>query len=136
MKICICCSLTFTDEVMLLASKLQKLGHEVMLPNGITTNAIRQPDFNPVEAKHDTGYDAIRTHMDKIKTSDVVLLCNYSKNGIKNYIGANTFMEAGLAYYFHKPIYALYPLPHQDYIRDEIQAMDITVINGNLNHII
>ena len=90
MKICICCSLSFTDKVKQIAEELEKLGHEVLLPKGILIDVIHQPDFNPVTAKRDNGYDAIREHFDKIKDSDAVLVCNFTKNGVDNYICANT----------------------------------------------
>lgn len=132
MKICICCSLTFTDQVKELTKKLETLGHEVLLPNGVIIEAIKQADFDPVAAKRNNGYDAIRDHFSKIEESDLVLICNYTKKGIENYIGANTFLEIGFAYYLNKPIYSLYPLPDQPYIYDEIASFDIRVINGDL----
>ena len=132
MKICVCCSLSFTDEAKQIADKLTNMGHEVLLPNGVEVDAIHQPDFDPVKAKHDNGYDAIREHFDKIKEADAVLICNFTKKGIKNYIGANTFLEAGFAYYLGKPTFALNPLPEQDYIHDEINALGIIVLDGNL----
>lgn len=135
MKICICCSLTFTAEVKRIAEELEALGHEVFLPNGVVIDAIHQPDFDPISAKHDNGHDAIRAHFDKIKESDAVLICNYTKRDIPNYIGANTFLEAGFAYYLGKPVFALNPLPEQPYIHDEIQALGVVVLNGNLNQI-
>lgn len=100
MKICVCCSLTFTDEVKKLAEELQKLGHEVFLPNGVMMDVIHRSDFDPVVAKRGNGYDAIRGHFKKIEESDAILVCNYTKNGVENYIGANTFLEMGFAYYY------------------------------------
>lgn len=132
MKICISCSLSFTDEVKKLTEELEKLGHEVLLPNGILSDAIHQADFDPVKAKRDNGYDAVRAHFDKILESDAVLICNYTKNGIENYIGANTFLEMGFAYYHRIPTFTLNPLPDYKYINDEIQSFDITVLNGDL----
>ena len=131
MRICICCSLSFTDEVKKIAEDLKKLGHEVLLPNGIMTDAIHKPDFNPVTAKRDNGYDAIREHFDKIKESDAILVCNFTKNNIENYIGANTFLEMGFAYYIGKPIFTFNPLPDYKYINDEILSFDAKALNGD-----
>lgn len=39
MKICICCSLSFTDRVKIVAQNLKKLGHDVLLPNGVLIEA-------------------------------------------------------------------------------------------------
>ena len=120
MKICVCCSWTLTDEVKKLAEELRKLGHEVFLPNGVMIDAIHRSDFDPVAAKRDNGYDAIREHFQKIQDADVILVCNYTKNGVENYIGANTFLEMGFAYYWRKSIYALNPLPDYKYINEKL----------------
>lgn len=130
MKVCICCSLSFTDEVLALAKELEQLGHEVLLPNGVLSNIINEPDFDPVQAKITTGN--VNKHIDKVRQSDAVLVCNYDKKDIKNYIGANTFLEIAAAHYFDKPIFALHALPDQPYINDEIQSFGIKVIDGNL----
>ena len=135
MKICICCSLSFTDEVKKIADRLHELGHEVFLPNGVIIDAIHKPDFDSVEAKRGNGYDFVREHFKKIEESDAMLVCNFTKNGIDNYIGANTFLEMGFAYYVKKPIYALNPLPDYKYINDELLNFDVIVINGDLSEI-
>lgn len=135
MKICICCSLSFTDEVKIIADRLHELGHEVLLPNGVIIDAIHKPDFDSVKAKRGNGYDFIREHFKKIEESDAMLVCNFTKNGIDNYIGANTFLEMGFAYYIKKPIYSLNPLPDYKYINDELLNFDVKVINGDLSEI-
>lgn len=132
MKICICCSLSFTDKAKNVAQNLEKMGHDVLLPNGVLVDAIHKPDFDPVAAKHDNGYDAIREHFDKIKKADAILVCNYTKNGVENYIGANTFLEMGFAYYLGKPIFVLNPLPDYKYVNDELLSFDVKNINGDL----
>ena len=133
MKICICGSLSFTDEVMVIAKSLRKLGHEVLLPEGMLRGLIKQENFDPVAAKHEV--DTIHDHPRKIRESDVVLMCNFTKNGIENYIGANSFCELYMARYFDKPVFALNPLPEQPYIHDELMAFDIEVIDGDLSKI-
>ena len=131
MKICICCSLSFTDEVFAITKELEKLGHEVLLPNGIINRLIEKEDFDPIKAKTETN--AVKNHIEKIRKADAVLVCNYTKNGVKNYIGANTFLEISFAYYFDKPIYSLNSLPDFDYINDEIQSFNIININNDLS---
>ncbi len=135
MKICVCCSLAFTDEVKEIANRLHELGHEVLLPNGVIIDAIYKADFDSVKAKRGNGYDFVREHFKKIEESDAMLVCNFTKNGIDNYIGANTFLEMGFAYYIKKPIYALNPLPDYKYINDELLNFDVKVINGDLSEI-
>ncbi len=135
MKICVCCSLTFTDKVKEMANELRELGHKVILPNGVVIDAIHRPDFDPVVCKRGNGYDFIREHFKKIEESDAILVCNYTKNGVENYIGANTFLEMGFAYYVKKKIYAINPLPDLKYISDEIVNFDVKVLDGDLSKI-
>lgn len=134
MKVCICGSLSFTDEILCIARKLEDLGYEVLLPEGVERGLIKQENFDPVAAKYET--DTVHNHPKKIQESDVVLVCNFTKNGIENYIGANSFCEIYMARYFNKPVFALNPLPEQEYIHDELMAFDIEVINGDLNKIV
>lgn len=133
MKICICSSLSFVDKVNEVARSLMKIGHEVLLPNGIINRLIEKEDFDPVQAKIDT--QSCQKHVDKVREADVILVCNYDKNGIRNYIGANTFAEMFVAHYFGKPIFALHSLPDQPYIHDEIYSFGVKVIDGDLSKI-
>lgn len=133
MKICICCSLSFGDEVREIARQLEEAGHEVLLPNGVINRLIEKADFDPVKAKLET--DPYHKHTDKIRESDAVLMCNYTKNGIENYIGANSFAELFAAYYFNKTICMLNPLPDMPYINDEINAFGAKILNGDLSKI-
>lgn len=136
MKVCVCCSLSFPDEAFKIADELEALGHEVLLPNGIINRSIEKPDFDAVAAKHDNGYDAMRAHFAKIRDADVLLVCNFTKKGIENYIGANTFLEMGYAYSLGLPIYTLNPLPEIPYINDELRAFGAIVLSGELLKIV
>lgn len=133
MKVCICCSLSFGDEVRKVAEQLTALGHEVLLPNGIINRLIEEKDFDPVRAKVET--DSCHKHVDKIRAADAVLVCNFTKRGIENYIGANSFAEMFVAEYFNKPIYCLNTLPNQPYINDELRSFHVEVLEGNLEKI-
>lgn len=133
MKVCICCSLSFVEEVNAVAQKLTEMGYEVLLPNGIINRLIEQENFDPVRAKIDT--ESCQKHTDKIREADAALICNYDKNGIRNYIGANTFAEMFVAHYFGKPIFAINSLPDQPYIHDEIESFGVKVIDGDLSKI-
>ncbi len=135
MKICVCCSLSFPNEANKIADELRALGHEVLLPHGIIIRAIEKPDFDPVAAKHDDGYDAMNAHFAKIRESDAILVCNFTKKGIENYIGANTFLEMGYAYSLEKPIYVLNTLPDMPYINDELKAFEPIELQGKLSSI-
>ncbi|MDO8663846.1 MAG: hypothetical protein Q7K28_03395, partial [Candidatus Wildermuthbacteria bacterium] len=74
-----------------------------------------------------------KTHLDKIENSVAILVANYTKGEIENYIGASTFLEMAFAHYRGKKIFVLNPLPNQKYIDDELKAYDAVVLNGNLS---
>ena len=130
MKLCVCCSASFPDEVLSLAKEIEALGHEVLLPNCIIQRQIEHADFDPIKTKAAT--DAVRKHIDKIRESDAILVCNYDKKGITNYIGANTFIEMAAAHYNHKKIFILNSLPEMPYINDEIKSFETICLDGDL----
>lgn len=76
----------------------------------------------------------IRRHIANIETAKAVLIANYEKNGIDNYIGSNSFLEMGAAFMFERPIYLLNPVPYQDN-REEILALEPIVISEDLSRI-
>jgi hypothetical protein len=65
--------------------------------------------------------------------SDAILVCNFDKKGIKNYIGGNTLMEIGFAHVNDKKIFLYNPIPEDVPYVDEIKAMIDAVINNDLN---
>lgn len=138
MTIAVCASMKFYMEMEAVKRTLESLGHTVILPKkgeegeipvearvGITEDEI-------VAAKIE--YDFIREHFKNINGSDAILVLNYEKNGIPNYIGGNTFLEMGVAFWLMKKIYVLHPIPDMDY-KTEMHAMQPVVLHGNLRKI-
>lgn len=80
----------------------------------------------------DRKEEAIRLHFEKIEWCDAILVLNYPKNGIENYIGANTLVEIGLAFHLRKKIFLLHPIPVMQY-SEEIISMKPKVIEGNFS---
>jgi nucleoside 2-deoxyribosyltransferase len=115
------------------ASSLETLGHKVLLPDGVKHRRIFDKSFDSKQTKIER--DAIRRHFAEIEKSDAILVCNYTKNNIKNYIGANTFIEMAYAHHTNKPIFCLNKLPNMSYIDDELAAINPMVINGDLEKI-
>ncbi len=143
MKITICGSLNFSNNLIKISNELKKLGHDTDLPfytmkilNGeMTEDNIRKEKENGDEKLRErANVDLIKRYYKKINNSDTILVCNYDKNKIKNYIGGNTFLEMGFAYVLDKPIYLLNNTPEMLY-KDEIIAMNPIIIYGNLNKI-
>jgi len=72
-------------------------------------------------------------YFNAIKESDAILVLNFDKKDIKNYVGANTFLEIGDAHVLNKKIFFINEKPEQDYIKDELDAMDLIILNGDLS---
>lgn len=69
-----------------------------------------------------------------IVEQDAVLVLNFDKNGLKNYIGGATFLEMYEAFRLGKKIFLYNPVPDGP-LRDEIIGFCPTVVNGDLTNI-
>ena len=146
MKITICGSIAFFDQITEVKAELEKMGHVVDIPPREVED--EQGNLISVKAYYElrksSGEDAIWVwekkkeamlmHFDKVAWADAILVANYEKNEIPGYIGANTLIEMGLALYLGKKIYLLYQLPKINY-SEEILGMHPIVIEGDLKKI-
>ncbi|MFA6099869.1 MAG: hypothetical protein WC750_03230 [Patescibacteria group bacterium] len=138
-SIAICVSLDFTHEIVDIKQKLEELGHEVHIPptsqvilrGEVSVDDIRHEKAEGVFASRSIKDDAIRRYWNVIKDVDAILVANYEKKGIKDYIGGNALMEMGFAHVLNKKIYLLNGIPEMGYT-DEIKAMQPVVLNGDL----
>jgi len=147
MKITICGSIAFYDEMLNIKSKLELLGHEVKLPpheikddNGIMISVKeyytkRKSTTNDDSWIWDRKAEAITNHFDKVRWADVILVTNYNKNNINGYVGGNTLMEMGVAFFLKKPIHLLKQIPKISY-KEEIIGMKPVVIDNDLGKIL
>jgi len=119
MKITICGSMAFYKEMISIKKELENNGHEAKMPpteiedqNG---NKIHIKDYYKIRKQAnekeqwvwDKKAEAIMWHFEKIDWGDAILVLNYDKNNIKGYIGGNTLMEIGIAFFLKKKIYLL-----------------------------
>jgi hypothetical protein len=115
--------------------KLVNQGHLIILP-------VKFQDTDYDNKKISDGVrniisnNAITEHYKKILQSDAILVANYDKKGISNYIGGNTFLEMGFAYVNDKKIFVLNPLPTTglNYL-EELLGMQPVILNGDLTKI-
>jgi len=143
MKITICGSINFAESMKEMEKTLKEKGHEVAIPYSIIKyNLNSSEDATKLKESEDfnTGNrpDLTKKHFDEIKNSDAVLVVNKEKNGIQNYLGGATFAEMIFAFYLGKKIFLLNPVPTDERLnlfRDEIEAVNPKVINGNLEEI-
>lgn len=146
MKIAICGSIAFYQEMQQLGKELTALGHQVKMPpafvKGKDGNRLAVADYYKLRKTagvkpawiSQRKAKAIRDHFAKIEWSDAVLVLNYTKNNIANYIGGNTLLEMGLAFHLKKKIYLLNNIPKISY-EEEIRGMQPLVIGGKLDQI-
>ena len=73
-------------------------------------------------------------HLEKVAWAENIIILNYDKRGIENYVGANTLIEMGLAFWLKKEIYLLNPIPEVEY-KEEILGMQPIILNGDLSRI-
>jgi len=140
MKITLCGSVKFAKELVENHRKLEKLGHQPMMhekmfgiADGTATAIIDGIEKDHSKLKRQEGF--IKWWHDCIKSGDAILVCNYDKNGIKNYIGGNTLMEIGFAHVNGKKVFLLNPVPEDVSYADEIKAMVDVLLDGDLTKI-
>lgn len=141
MKITICGSVQFGREIVDIYRQLEKLGHHPVIheemfaiANGTAKeiiDGINGGEHHEIKRK----YNFIKTWHGFIVESDAILVCNFDKKGIKNYIGGNTLMEIGFAHVHDKKIFLLNPIPEEVPYVDEIKAMVDVVVYGDLSKI-
>ncbi|MBT4722240.1 hypothetical protein HN958_02745 [Candidatus Falkowbacteria bacterium] len=143
MMITVCCSLSFSDEAIKIEKSLKKLDFDPYIP--FTIYDCKSKGIKDIKQwisdfikKDPGGFDQLKKdrmemHYKKVAASDAILVLNYDKKGIKNYIGANTLLEMGLAFWLKKRIYLLNPIPEELDYAEEIKGMKPVVINDDLS---
>ncbi|MDP3880601.1 MAG: hypothetical protein Q8Q32_00245 [bacterium] len=126
--------------------KLEQLGHQVKLPpsklkdeNGSMISAKeyysrRKSETDDTSWIWDRKEEAMRMHFEKVEWSDAILVLNYDKNNILNYVGANTLLEMGLAFHLNKKLFILNEIPKINY-KEEILGMKPIALNNDLTKI-
>lgn len=130
MKLAICSSMKFAKEMIELKNNLEKLGHQVIIQDDVEQHArgeiIEEDKWRKLEI------DPFKTYFEEIKKTDAIIVNNLDKNGIKNYIGANTLIEMAFAHILNKKIFLLNPSPKEVSYSDEIEAMKPIILNNDL----
>jgi len=136
MKIVIAGSMQFADQMMDFKQRLEERGHHVEVSRE-TGRMAGKTDEEKEAIKLDLKYNqnAIKDFWQKMDGADALLVLNYDKHGIKNYIGGNTLMDMAMAHFWNQKIFLLNPVPDIPFYRTEIEAMRPTIINGDITKI-
>jgi len=136
MKIGIIGSMQYTEKMLEARDELIKRGH-----NAFVTN-LADPFVGKTDEEKETikihqknNLDAIREFWRLMQGADAVLVMNFDKHEVKNYIGGNTLMEIGFAHVLDQKIFLYNPIPEIPYYKSEIEAVKPVIINGDLSKI-
>ncbi len=127
----------FIDKMLEYSEKLRELGHEAFLTDLHKAMVGKnESEIEEIKLHQKYNMDAIREFWRIMQGTDAVLVLNFDKNGIKNYVGGNTLMEIGFAHVLNQKIFMLNPIPEMPYCKTEIEAVKPIIINGDLKKII
>jgi len=139
MRITIVGSSKFMKEMIEFRDKLNVMGHEAIVHqtyvnwvNGKELDLHKRLEKEHAKIKREL--DVFKWYHNAIANSDAILVLNFDKNGIENYIGGNTLIEMGFAHVNDKKVFLLNPVPEIGY-KDEILALTDKVLNGDLSQI-
>ena len=154
MRITVCGSIAFYQEMEALKTSLEAMGHEVYIPllsdeapaemGGGRTIYFGEyiethggiDAFPPDNKIWNLKTKAIGDHYRKIEWCDAIVVANHEKRGIAGYIGGNTLIEIGVAFYLHKPIYILNSISSELSYKQEIYGMKPILLDGDLEKIV
>ena len=135
MKIFICCSKHFYGKVAPIKENLEKAGHTITLPNSYDC-PLKEEEMQNLGGKQHNKWksEMIKLQETKIKDIDAVLILNFDKGDMKNYIGGSTFLEIFKAWELNKKIFLYNSIP-KGILTDEIMSFNPLVINQDLTRI-
>src|SRR3989344_5073921 len=133
MKILIACSKHFYDKIPEIEADLKNKGHKITMPNSYE-NPLKELELKKLDKEAHIKWKSEMMKKDEknIAPQDAILVLNFQKNNIPNYIGGDTFLEIYTAWKLNKKVFLFNPLPKCSFT-DELIGINPTIINGNLN---
>ncbi len=129
MKITLCSSATFFKKLRNIKKSLEEKGYEVLLPSMEDFHHLDEDSLAKIQ------HNLINEHFRKINQSQAIYVANYNKNQIAGYIGGNSLLEMGLAFYRKIPIFLLNDIPQQISYREELIALKPIVVGESWDKI-
>jgi hypothetical protein len=136
MQIFIICSKTFYEKIPPVRMELEKLGHQVVLPNRYGEDIAFEKEL--LSSNRELHPEFKRKMFNRsrkvIKDVDAILALNFDKGNQKNYIGGATFLELFNAFNNDKKIFLWNDIP-EGILFDEIHGFAPMIVNGDLSKI-
>ncbi len=112
------------------------MGHIITLPNSYE-DPLMEEKMRSLSKKYHNEWKAqmFRLLIKKVNDNDAILVLNFKKKEQENYIGGAVFIEIFKAWELGKKIFLYNPIP-DNMLKNEIEAFDPIVINGDLSRVI
>jgi hypothetical protein len=138
--ITICSSASFYEQAMKVKADLEELGYRVIVP-AMAERMQASGDYDVSHYKTWFGDKndyhkktaLMQGHFDEVAKADAILVLNYEKHGVPNYIGGNVLMEMALAFYLKIGIYILNEIPEDSAFLEEIIGLGSIPLHGELD---
>lgn len=122
----------FTDKMVEVRDRLNEMGYKAFITDLHRSMIGKNADeIEKIKLHQKFHMDAIREFWNAMQGADAVLVLNYDKNGVTNYIGGNTLMEIGFAHVLNQKIFLINPIPDMPYCKTEIEAVKPVIIDGD-----
>ncbi len=134
MRIGISGSMQFTEKMIEARDNLLALGHNAYVTSyagAFIGKTIEEKESIKLDQKRTD--DVIKEYWDLMQGGDAILVLNFEKHNMPNYIGGNTLMEIGFAHVLGQKIFLWNPIPDQSYCKHEIESVHPVIINGDLS---
>jgi len=140
--IALCSSANFYRQLVDVQAELERLGYRIVIP-AAAEKMKESEDYDVTHVKtwfsNDKDYHKksilIKSHFIEIESVDSILVLNYEKNGMPNYIGGNVLMEMAVAFYLNKPIFIFNEIPKESNFLEEIKGMEPIVLHSKLERL-
>ncbi len=136
--ITICSSAAFYRQAVDVQDQLNKLDVDVIVP----ATATRMKESGDFDVSHYKTWFAdandyhkkaqlMRAHFEEVEKGDAILVLNYEKHGVDNYIGGNVLMEMAIAFWLNKPVFIMNEIPEESSFEEEIKGMGPILLHGD-----
>ena len=102
----------FSDKMLEVKKDLEEIGHHVFVSGFVEHYAGKKnDDIDVLKNKHKFENNATKEFWAKMLQTEALLILNFDKNGIKNYIGGASLLDMGFAHFLNQKIFLWNPIP-------------------------